>query len=69
MDTIEPFAYRQFDDENYVGTKIVGCDKETFTTRVNEYYDQHKELHDGSVVLVAMIPIDLDYLMLTGGDV
>jgi len=36
--TLDPFAYRQFDDESKSGNRIVGCTKEQFETKINEIY-------------------------------
>mmetsp|Transcript_21469 Transcript_21469/g.83281 ORF Transcript_21469/g.83281 Transcript_21469/m.83281 type:complete len:214 (+) Transcript_21469:3-644(+) len=45
---IIPFAYRQFDDPSYTGTRITGMTKEEFVNRVNTYFAENKlPLHDG----------------------
>jgi hypothetical protein len=45
---IDPFAYRQFDDPSYSGTRIK-FDKDEFAKRVNELYMKNPELVDGYV--------------------
>lgn len=41
--SLDPFAYRQFDDTGYAGTKI-GVSKEEFMNKVKEFYDERKQM-------------------------
>lgn len=44
----DPFAFRQFDDPKYSGTKISNMTKEAFVERVNQCFeDSGRKLHDG----------------------
>eukprot|EP00276_Gloeochaete_wittrockiana_P016159 CAMPEP_0184342644 /NCGR_PEP_ID=MMETSP1089-20130417/11232_1 /TAXON_ID=38269 ORGANISM="Gloeochaete wittrockiana, Strain SAG46.84" /NCGR_SAMPLE_ID=MMETSP1089 /ASSEMBLY_ACC=CAM_ASM_000445 /LENGTH=65 /DNA_ID=CAMNT_0026671601 /DNA_START=51 /DNA_END=245 /DNA_ORIENTATION=+ len=44
-----PFAFRQFTDPNYAGTRIADISKEDFTARINAIYEsrEDKSLTDG----------------------
>ena len=42
----DPFAYRQF-EEGFRGTRVIGCDRDTFTARVNEHYKRETKLVEG----------------------
>lgn len=46
--SLDEFAFRQFDDPNYSGTKI-SFDKGEFEKKVNEYYAERKRIEDVSV--------------------
>jgi len=57
---LDPFAYRQFDDAEYSGTKITGVTKEAFMKHVCGYYEERlaleKEFPDRPVLVDGYAP-------------
>lgn len=57
---LDPFAYRQFDDAAYSGTKIGGVTKEAFMAHVCAYYEERvgmeKEFPDRPVLVDGYAP-------------
>lgn len=57
---LDPFAFRQFDDPNYEGTKITSMSKEEFTSKINELFNSGKyELKDGYVCEMCEMPTNV----------
>ncbi|KAL6067639.1 Flagellar associated protein [Balamuthia mandrillaris] len=47
---LHPFAFRQFEDASYAGTRVVGMSKAEFEEKVNHHYD-HKEAESETTCL------------------